>query len=93
LIPETWVTLSVRRDLQGAGFEPAGLVVEVSQIIVHKADEPNPVFGLFDSDGRASEDLAEIDFLDVEADAAAGRDSDGLVVEGIVEVRQSAIGP
>jgi hypothetical protein len=48
---------------------------------------------LFDSDGLAGEDLAEIDFLAIEADAAAGGHGGGLVVEGIVEVWQSAIGP
>lgn len=27
------------------GFEPASLVIEVSQIIVHEAGEPNPAIG------------------------------------------------
>jgi hypothetical protein len=64
------------------GFEPAGLIVKASEIIIHKADEPNPIVGLFDSDGLAGEDLAEVDFLPVEADSAAGSDGDGLVMEG-----------
>jgi hypothetical protein len=42
-------------------------------------------------DGLAGEDLAEIDVPPVEADAAAGRHGDSLVVEGIVEVRQAPI--
>ena len=75
------------------GFGPAGLIVEVSEIIVQKADEPNSIVGLFDSDGLAGEDLAEIDFVPVEADAAAGRDGDSLVMEGIVEVGQAPIWP
>jgi hypothetical protein len=33
---------------------------------------------LFDADGLAGEDVAKIDFLPVEADAAAGRDGDSL---------------
>ena len=53
------------------GFEPACLVVEVAEIVVHEADEPNPIVGLFDADGLAGKDLAEIDLLAVEADAAA----------------------
>ena len=42
----------------------------------------------------AGKDLAEIDLLAVEADAAAGGHRDGPVVEGIVEVRQPlGLGP
>ena len=40
------------------GFEPAGLIVEVAEIIIHKADEPNTVLGLFDADGLAARILA-----------------------------------
>ena len=47
---------------------------------------------LFDADLLAGEDLAEIDLLPVEADAAAAGDDDGLVVEGIVELGQAFIG-
>jgi len=43
-------------------FEPAGLVIEVSQIVVHGADEPDAVVGLSDADILAGEDGAEIDF-------------------------------
>jgi hypothetical protein len=39
----------------------------------------------------ASEDLAEVDLLSVEADAAAGGDRDGLIVERIVELGQAGI--
>jgi len=39
------------------------------------------------------EDLAEIDLLPIEADATAGRDGDGLVMQGLFEARQSTIGP
>ena len=35
-------------------------MVEVAEIIVHKADQPNLVAHLFDSDALASEDDAEI---------------------------------
>jgi hypothetical protein len=46
----------------------------VTEIIIHKADQPNPLVGLFDPDGLAGEDLAEIDFLPIEADASASGD-------------------
>jgi hypothetical protein len=70
-MPKTKVTLSVRRICKG--FDPASLVVEVYAIIVHEADEPNPVVGLLDADGPAGEDLAEIDLLAIESDAARMR--------------------
>jgi len=57
-------------------FESAGLVVEVSQIVVHEGDEPDVLVGLFDSDGLTGEDGTEIDFAAPEADAAAGGDED-----------------
>ena len=47
---------------------------------------------LFDSAGLAGEDLAEVDLLAVETDAAAGGDGDRLVVEWIIQVRQTDIG-
>jgi hypothetical protein len=39
------------------------LVVEVTEIIIHKADQPDPIADLFDTDALAGEDEAEIDFL------------------------------
>jgi hypothetical protein len=60
-------------------FEPACLAVEVAEIIVHKADQPNLIAHLFDADALASEDDAEIDLLAIEADSATR--GDGSVVE------------
>jgi hypothetical protein len=71
------------------GFEPASLVVEVSQVVVHEADEPDALVGLPDADLLAGEDRAEVDLALFVADAAAGCDCDRLVVEGIVELRQA----
>jgi len=50
---------------------------------------------LFNPDGLAGEDLAEIDlFLPIfKADSSAGGDGGGPVMEGIFDVRQAAIGP
>ena len=72
-------------------FEPTGLVVEVSQIVVHEGDEPDSVVGLADADILAGEDGTEIDLSLFVADAAAGGDGHGLVVERIIELRQAAI--
>ncbi len=40
-------------------FEFACLVVEVAEIIVHEADEPNVLAHLFDADALTGEDDAE----------------------------------
>jgi hypothetical protein len=39
------------------------LQVDVPQIVIHKADQPNAFFGLFDTDCLTTEDGAEINFL------------------------------
>ena len=44
-------------------FQDSGLQIEVTQIILHKTDEPDIVVSLVDGDGHVGEDLAEIDFL------------------------------
>jgi hypothetical protein len=56
--------------------------------VTHKADEPDPIVGLFDSDGLPGEDLAEIDFLPIEADAAA--DCDGGTPVMVIDLRIAA---
>ncbi|HEY1615292.1 MAG TPA: hypothetical protein VGF97_16545 [Rhizomicrobium sp.] len=71
-------------------FEPASLIVEVSEIVMHEADEPDSVVGLPDADILAGEDGAEIDLALFVADATAGGDGDCLVVERIVELGQAA---
>jgi hypothetical protein len=88
-IPDTWVTgysedigntFGPKRALKR--FEPAGLVVEVSQVVVHEADGPDVVVGLVDSNLLAGEDRAEVDLALLVADATASRDRDGLVAQG-----------
>src|SRR5690606_16707645 len=54
--------------------------------------QPDMVVGLLDADGLAGEDLAEIDLAPLVADATAGGDGDGFVVEGVVELGQAIIG-
>ena len=64
-------------------FEHSSLHVEVSQIIIHKTDQPDVVVHFFDADGLTSENRAEVDFFLARADAAAAGDHDGFVMEGI----------
>src|SRR6478736_219619 len=73
-------------------FEPACLLVEVPEIAVHKADQPNLVAHLFDTNALAGEDDAEIDLAAIEADAAACGHGGGSIVERILELRQTSVG-
>ena len=63
--------------------------VDITEIIVHEGDEPNAAVDVFDSEGRASTHLRDVDLLAVHADASAGEDIS--VVEGIVEFGQSRV--
>jgi hypothetical protein len=67
-------------------------VVEVPEIVVHKADEPKLLAYLFDSHVLTGKYGAEIDFLPIEADASARSHSDGFVVERVLEFWQSGVG-
>jgi hypothetical protein len=49
---------------------------------VHEDREPDVVGDLFDTGGLTGEDVAEVDFLPIEADASALCDRNCLVVEG-----------
>ncbi len=73
-------------------FEPTRLVVEVAEIVVHEADEPNLLADLLDADALAGEDGAEIDFLPIEADAPACGHGDGSVVERVIKFWQASVG-
>ena len=67
-------------------------MVEVAEIIVHEADEPNVLADLLDADALAGEDGAEIDLLPIEADAPARGHGGGPVVEWVIEFPQASIG-
>jgi hypothetical protein len=53
------------------GLQSFLLQVYITEIIVHKADEPDAVVDLFDADGLASQAAAEIDLLAIKAQSAA----------------------
>src|SRR5260370_40421619 len=73
-------------------FEPACLVGEVAEVILHKADQPNLLADLLDADALAGEDRAEIDFLPIKADAPACGHGDGPVVEWVIKFQQASVG-
>ena len=66
-------------------------MIEETQVIFHKADEPDFIADLLDADVLAGEDGAEIDLAAADADAAALGDGDGSVMEWILKLAQSAI--
>src|ERR1700734_2501899 len=67
-------------------FEHPSLQIEVSQIIVHKAHQPDIVLHFFDAHGLTGKDLTEINFLATQTDAATvGHDND-FVVERIINM-------
>src|ERR1700726_2097978 len=74
-------------------FEPAGLVIEVTEIVIHEADEPDLLAHLFDAHLLPGEHGAEVDFLPIEADAPACGHRDRLVMERVIELGQTGIGP
>src|SRR5467141_3849621 len=52
-------------------FEHPSLQIEVSQIIIHKTDQPNIVVNFFDADGLAGKDRTEVDFFVPHTDSPA----------------------
>jgi len=67
-------------------------VIKVSEIVLHKADEPDFVTDLFDADLLASEDCAQVNFPAFVTDPAATSDSGGEVMDRILEIAQALIG-
>ena len=71
--------------IRGA-FDAPGLVIEEAQVVVHEAHQPDLLGDLLDADVLSGEHLTEIDLATPDADAAAGRDGDGAIVEGILQL-------
>jgi hypothetical protein len=74
------------------GLQSFFLQIDVAEIVLHKADQPNTFFDFLDTDSLTSKDRAEVDFLAVETNAPAAGDVDNLVVERVVQFRQAAVG-
>ena len=67
------------------------LQVEVSEIVVGEADEPDAVVDFLDSETLACEHAGDVDLLAMQADASAGGDQDVAVVERIGQFGQAVI--
>jgi hypothetical protein len=90
IIPETWVTLLLRKGSRGApACRSRGRSIRDHS---HEDDESNFFARLFNPHLLTGEDGTEIDFLPIEADAPACCHGESLVVERIIELRQSGVG-
>jgi len=69
------------------------LQIDITEIIVHKADQPDTVVDLFDTHSLTCERGTEIDFLFVDADSSAAGDQSCPIVERIGEFSDAAIRP
>src|SRR5258708_40308603 len=67
------------------------LQIDVAEIVLHKADQPNTFFDFFDPQGLSCEDRAEINFFAVQADASAVGDVNNAVVKRISKFWQAAV--
>jgi len=67
--------------------------VDVSEIVAHEADDPDAVVDFLNADALAGEHGGYVDFLAMQADAAAGGDQDFAIVEWVGEVWQAVIAP
>ena len=76
---------------------PNGLVVglllqiEIFQIVVHEADEPNAVVEFLDAELLAGQHDGNVDSLAVQAEATTGCDDDVAIMEGIGQFGQAGI--
>ena len=69
------------------------LQIDITEIIVHKANQPDTVVDLSDAHSLTCERGAEIDFLFENADSSAAGDKSSPIVERIGEFSDAAIRP
>jgi len=63
-----------------------------TQVVIHKANQPDIIMHFFDADRLAGEDSTEVNLFATQTGPAAIGDDHDLVVEGIVDIGQSLIG-
>jgi hypothetical protein len=72
-------------------LEPACIVIEEAQVVMHEADQPYSIAHFLDTDVLSGE-LAEVDLALAKADAPAVGNRDGSVMKRILELSEPAIG-
>ena len=68
------------------------LQIDITEIILHKADEPDAGIDLLDTDGLASERFAQVNFLAIQTQTAATGNHNGFIVKGIVRLGNALLG-
>lgn len=66
------------------------LEIEISEIVVHEADEPNAVIDFLDAELLTGQHGRDVDPFAMQAEATASGDDDVAIVEGIGQFRQAA---
>jgi hypothetical protein len=74
------------------GLQGFFLQINVAEIVIHKADQPDSVVDFFDADGLSSKGYAEVDLLVVQAETSATGDHQRAVVERVVRLWDASIG-
>jgi len=67
--------------------------IDITEIIVHKTNQPDTVVDLFDTHSLTCERGAEIDFLFEDADSSAAGDKNCPIVERLGEFSDAPILP
>src|SRR5580692_3924189 len=73
------------------GLQGLLLQVEVSQIVMHEADEPNALVDFLDAKLLACQHRGDVDLLAMKAEPAAGGDDHIAIVERIGEFGQTMV--
>ena len=67
------------------------LQIEVAEIIVHEADEPNALVDFLDAESLTCQDARDVDPLAMQAKASTSGDQNIAVVERMGQLGQAAI--
>ena len=72
-------------------IEPARLIVEAAQVVLHEADESDALAHLCDAHALAGEHMTEVDLSSAKADPAAAGHHDRLIVKRISQALEATI--
>ncbi|MBV8810665.1 MAG: hypothetical protein JO033_18510 [Acidobacteriaceae bacterium] len=78
------------------GFPRVGeffLQIDIAEVVIHEADEPDAVINLLDSDCLTGEAGTEINLLAIKTKPSAVGDDDGLIVKRVLWFTDTAVEP
>ena len=88
-----WGWIGVRSEGILDGLQRFFFQVDVSEVVAHEADQPDPVFDFADADGLSGEGFGKVDFLSVKTDAATAGDHHGAVMKRVMRLGEALVGP